>query len=167
MEFAPKRSTNTWPCLNTSSDRTGGPANSMTDWPHRSDFPELKHVVMIRTKAQRRSTASRMSSWWPTRLTESSSRSWWEIFNSCWPSIFSFSKLVMYCWRLSSSPERDREGDVTQRVSFSDGAKGLAYFDSVRVLKQIQRRWVNRRYLLWNVKLLAEIFFTLLRTVLD
>lgn len=140
--------------------------SSITDWLDRSDFSGLKHVVMIQTRAQRRSTASRMSSWWPTRLTASSFRSWWEIFNSCWPSIFSFSKFGMYCWILSSSPDRDREEDITQRMSFSKTVKGLAYFDSIRVLMQTQRRWVNKRYLLWPDELLTEIFFTLLRIVL-
>lgn len=144
----------------------GLPASSMTYWLDRSDFSGLKHVAMIQTRAQRRSTASRMSSWWPTRLTVSSSRSWWEIFNSCWPSIFSFSKFGTYCWRLSSSPDRDREEDITQRVSFSKSIKGLAYFNSIIVLMQTQRRWVNKRYLLWPEELLTEIFFTLLRIVL-
>lgn len=63
----------------------------------------------VLTKAQSRSTASRISSWWPTRVIVSSSRSWWEIFRSCSPLIFSLSKLGTYCWRLSSSPETDRK----------------------------------------------------------
>lgn len=67
--------------------------------------------VSILTRAQSRSTASRTSSWCPIRDTPSSSRSWWEIFSSCSPLIFSRSKLWMYCWRLSSSPrKKKREG---------------------------------------------------------
>lgn len=133
------------------------PAAWLTDW---TDQILVGWNMLKRTRAQRRSTASRISSWWPTRLTASSSRSWWEIFNSCWPSIFSFSKFGMYCWRLSSSPERNRERETSHKEAFSESVIGLAYFDSVRVLNQTQRRWVNKRYLLWPDGLLVEIFFT-------
>lgn len=57
------------------------------------------------TRAQRRSTASRMSSWCPILVTPSSSSSWWVMCSSCSPPICSRSKLFTYCWRQSSRPE--------------------------------------------------------------
>lgn len=56
------------------------------------------------TKAQSRSTASRMSSWWPIRDTPKSSSSWWVIRRSWSPPTFSLSKFLMYCCRQSSRP---------------------------------------------------------------
>lgn len=83
--------------------------SGISDWmcggKRASDWAE------VLTNAQSRSTASRISSWWPTRVIVSSSRSWWEIFRSCSPLIFSLSKLGTYCWRLSSSPETQTESE--------------------------------------------------------
>lgn len=57
------------------------------------------------TRAQRRSTASRMSSWCPILVTPSSSSSWWVMCSSCSPPICSRSKFFTYCWRQSSRPD--------------------------------------------------------------
>lgn len=56
------------------------------------------------TRAQSKSTASSMSSWWPILDTPKSSSSWWVIRNSWSPPTFSLSKVLMYCWRQSSRP---------------------------------------------------------------
>lgn len=60
------------------------------------------------TRAQSRSTASSTSSWCPILATPSSSRSWCVILSSCSPLIFSRSKLLTYCCRLSSKPGHTR-----------------------------------------------------------
>lgn len=57
------------------------------------------------TRAQSKSTASRMSSWWPILDTPKSSSSWWVIRSSWSPPTFSLSKVLMYCCRQSSRPE--------------------------------------------------------------
>lgn len=56
------------------------------------------------TRAQSKSTASSMSSWWPILDTPKSSSSWWVIRSSWSPPTFSLSKVLMYCWRQSSRP---------------------------------------------------------------
>lgn len=67
------------------------------------------HSGELLTSAQRRSTASNTSSWCPILATPSSSRSWCVIFSSCSPLIFSRSKLLTYCWRLSSNPGHTKQ----------------------------------------------------------
>lgn len=57
------------------------------------------------TRAQSKSTASSMSSWWPILDTPKSSSSWWVIRSSWSPPTFSLSKVLMYCCRQSSRPE--------------------------------------------------------------
>lgn len=69
------------------------------------------------TRAHSRSTASSTSSWCPILATPSSSRSWCVIFSSCSPLIFSRSKLLTYCWRLSSKPENTRRRRQTGSLS--------------------------------------------------
>ncbi len=64
--------------------------------------------VYVLTSAQSRSTASRMSSWWPIRETPRSSSSWWVILNSCSPPTFSCSKFLMYCSKQSSKPWKEQ-----------------------------------------------------------
>lgn len=61
------------------------------------------------TNAQSKSTASRISSWWPIRVTPRSSNSWWVIRSSWSPLIFSLSKFLIYCCRQSSRPMRRKE----------------------------------------------------------
>lgn len=63
------------------------------------------------TRAQSKSTASSMSSWWPIRDTPKSSSSWWVIRSNWSPPTFSFSKVLMYCCRQSSRP-----GGNTQQI---------------------------------------------------
>lgn len=114
----------------------------------------------VLTNAQRRSTASRISSWCPTRVTASSSRSWCEIFRSCSPSIFSLSKLETYCWRLSSSPDRqtesENEGDRTQRNSFREWAWIRMCFDTTSVCANIETLSQYKTFaLVWRVPLLS------------
>lgn len=56
------------------------------------------------TRAQSRSTASRMSSWCPMRDTPRSSSSWWVMRRSWSPSTFSVSNVWVYCCKQSSRP---------------------------------------------------------------
>lgn len=71
------------------------------------------------TRAQRRSTASRMSSWCPILVTPSSSSSWWVMCSSCSPPICSRSKFFTYCWRQSSRPDEMTEGRVLEHCWLS------------------------------------------------
>lgn len=63
-----------------------------------------QHGKLELTRAQSKSTASSMSSWWPILDTPKSSSSWWVIRSSWSPPTFSLSKVLMYCWRQSSRP---------------------------------------------------------------
>lgn len=73
------------------------------------------------TRAQSRSTASSTSSWCPILAMPSSSRSWCVIFSSCSPLIFSRSKLLTYCWRLSSKPWNTRQSrQIRQLIRQTD-----------------------------------------------
>lgn len=114
-----------------------------SDW--RRGGKRASEWAEVLTNAQSRSTASRISSWWPTRVIVSSSRSWWEIFRSCSPLIFSLSKLGTYCWRLSSSPETQTESEHewpnTGRVC------GSSCVLTQQVSVQILSRWINVRHL--------------------
>lgn len=76
------------------------------------------------TRAQSRSTASNTSSWCPILATPSSSRSWCVIFNNCSPLIFSRSKLLTYCCRLSSKPgdEKGKYRDSLDKQSVDQSA---------------------------------------------
>lgn len=76
------------------------------------------------TRAQRRSTASRMSSWCPILVTPNSSSSWWVMCSSCSPPICSRSKFFTYCWRQSSRPD-----EMTERCAL--GHRWLSSVDTV------------------------------------
>lgn len=72
------------------------------------------------TRAQSRSTASRMSSWCPMRETPSSSSSAWLILSSRSPHTGARSNTQMYCCRQSSRPA-GRQGGRQLRVGLSSG----------------------------------------------
>lgn len=67
------------------------------------------HKNLKLTRAHSKSTASRMSSWCPMRVTPSSSSSWWVMRNNWSPAIISLSKFLIYCCRQSSRPEADKK----------------------------------------------------------
>lgn len=73
------------------------------------------------TRAQSKSTASSMSSWWPILDTPKSSSSWWVIRSSWSPPTFSLSKVLMYCCRQSSRPEGNTQHD---RKTFTTARQG-------------------------------------------
>lgn len=93
-------------------------SNVLLEQNYNSFVFSLKTVVLLEhwagcwwlTRAQRRSTASRMSSWCPILVTPNSSSSWWVMCSSCSPPICSRSKFFTYCWRQSSRPDEMTEG---------------------------------------------------------
>lgn len=68
-----------------------------------------RRTETLLTRAQSRSTASRTNSWCPTRITPRESSSWWDMRSSFSPSTRCCWKDGMYCCRLSSRPEGQKE----------------------------------------------------------
>lgn len=72
---------------------------------HYSEAQSRTHKL---TRAQSKSTASRMSSWCPMRETPSSSSSAWLILSSRSPQTPPRSKTHTYCCKQSSRPAIDK-----------------------------------------------------------
>lgn len=81
------------------------------------NFPS--HQFFVLTSAHRRSTASKISSWWPMRLTPRSSSSWCVMRSSWSPLIFSLSKFLIYCCKQSSRPTKKNMEDKNEKNSWT------------------------------------------------
>lgn len=110
----------------------------MTLWIQRQENVEMEtldgHLEL--TRAQSKSTASSISSWWPILDTPKSSSSWWVIRNSWSPPTSSLSKVLMYCWRQSSRPwETHSEDTLHMRLT---RARHILHFPLIHALNRAE-----------------------------